>query len=95
MTRRSPGPSGRTRKWKTTSAIVTFRKPEHWDAIVAYSTKPGSVATAEKKGAQRPTAEQAKAALDDLLEAIRFGQGHVNPGYVRALGGTSPAERNQ
>ena len=77
------------KKMEKTSALVTFRKPEHWDAIVEYSTKPGSVSTAEKKGAQRPTAEQAKAALDDLLEAIRFGQSHVNAGYVRALGGTA------
>jgi hypothetical protein len=71
-----------------TSAIVSFRKPEHWDAIVEYSKKLGSVGTAEKKGAQRPTPEQAQSALHDLLEEIRFDHGHVNSGYVRALGAT-------
>jgi hypothetical protein len=80
------------KKMEKTSAIVTFRKPRHWDAIVEYSKRPGSVATAEKKGAQRPAPEQAQAALRDLLEEIRFDHGHVNSGYVRALGMTPPPQ---
>jgi endoglucanase len=80
------------KKMEKTSAIVTFRKPQHWDAIVEYSRKLGSVGTAEKKGAQRPTPEQAQAALRDLLDAIAFDHGRVNSGYVRALGMTPPPQ---
>ena len=78
------------KKMESASAIASFRKPEHWDAVVAYSKRLGSVGTAEKRGAQRPSVEEARAALRELLDRIQFDQCRINAGYVRALGLTAP-----
>ena len=67
------------KKMEKNSAIVTFRKPQNWDAIVEYARKSGSVATAEKKGAQRPASEQAQSALRDLLEESASSTGTSTP----------------
>ncbi len=74
------------KKMLKTSAPVSFGKPIHWDAIVAYSQLPGGVGAAEKKAALRPTPQQAREALADLLEKIRFQSCALNKGYVQALG---------
>jgi endoglucanase len=52
----------------------------------------GGTGAAEKRIAARPSPEDAQAAFDDLLDKIRFSNEKVNPGYVRALGLTVPAQ---
>ena len=40
----------------------------------------------EKKAASRPSLENVKAAMADLLEQIKFENRRQNDGYIRALG---------
>lgn len=74
------------KKMQTTSAPVSFPKPRHWDAIVAYARLPGGVAATEKKAPLRPSREQVHEALTDLLDKIRLKSGELNHGYLKALG---------
>jgi endoglucanase len=80
------------KKMDATSSEVTFDRPVHWDAIIALSKIQGGTGAAEKRIAARPSPEDAQAAFDDLLEKIRFSNETINPGYVRALGLTTPAQ---
>ena len=68
------------------SSEVTFDRPVHWDAVIALSKMQGGTGNAEKRIAARPSPEDAQAAIDDLLEKIRFSNEKVNEGYVKALG---------
>jgi len=80
------------KKMDATSSEVTFDRPVHWDAIIALSKMQGGTGAAEKHIAARPSPEDAQAAFDDLLDKIRFPNEKINPGYVRALGLTTPAQ---
>ena len=80
------------KKMDATSSEVTFDRPVHWDAIIALSKMQSGTGAAEKRIAARPSPEDAQAAFDDLLEKIRFSNEEINPGYVRALGLTTPAQ---
>jgi aryl-phospho-beta-D-glucosidase BglC (GH1 family) len=80
------------KKMDSVSSEVTFDRPLHWDAVIALSKMPGGTGSAEKRIAARPSPEDAQAAFDDLLIKIRFTNERVNPGYVRALGLTVPAQ---
>ena len=72
------------KKMEKPSAMVSFERPLHWDAVVAYAKlRDGSF---EAKRTARPSIAIARAAFDDLLERIRFERCRVNAGYVRALG---------
>lgn len=74
------------KKMDATSAVVSFDKPSHWDEIVAFGKLQGGTGNAEKRIAARPSLEHSRAALADLLVKIRFENGRVNPGYLKALG---------
>ncbi|MDE2374576.1 MAG: glycoside hydrolase, partial [Hyphomicrobiales bacterium] len=68
------------------SAVISIEKPVGWDLIAdAGSAAPGSPAPSEL-----PPRERAQAILDAYLEAIRFENGRVNPGYLKSLGLTVP-----
>jgi endoglucanase len=74
------------KKMMKSSAPVSFEKPVHWDAIVAYAKEPGNTGEAEKRLGMRPSLADSRAALDDLLVKIRFENCKVNKGYLEALG---------
>jgi aryl-phospho-beta-D-glucosidase BglC (GH1 family) len=74
------------KKMDATSSPVTFARPEHWDAIVAYAARHAGMGDTEKSVAARPSLEDSKAALDDLLVKIQFDNEKVNEGYMKALG---------
>ena len=74
------------KKMDATSSVVTFDRPEHWEAVIALSKMPAGTGNAEKRIAARLSPEDAQAAFDDLLNKARYASEKVNPGYVRALG---------
>ena len=74
------------KKMEAKSALVTFARPEHWDEIVAYAARHFGMGDTEKSVAARPSLEDSKAALDDLLVKVRFENAKPNPGYLAALG---------
>ena len=80
------------KKMDATSSEVTFDRPVHWDAIIALSKMQAGTGAAEKRIAARPSPEDAQAAFDDLLAKVKFSNEKVNPGYLRALGMTAPAQ---
>jgi len=78
------------KKLNAESCVTTFDKPQHWDEILAYAkARPASVGDLDKIKL-RPSPEQCRAALADLLQRVRAENCRVNQPYVRALGlGTS------
>ena len=74
------------KKMDATSSPVTFDKPVHWDAVVAYAAKHFGMGDTEKSVAVRPSVEDSRAAFADLLEKVQFDHVHVNQGYLAALG---------
>jgi DNA polymerase III epsilon subunit-like protein len=68
------------------SAMVSFDRPVHWDEVVAYAKLRDASFDAKRKA--RPSIAVATATFDDLLQKIRFANGRVNDGYLRALGAT-------
>ena len=69
-----------------TSCIVSIPKPIYWDEIVAFAKMPGGTGNAEKRIAARPSLENSRRSLDDLLEKIRLDSCRINAGYFQALG---------
>jgi endoglucanase len=82
------------KKMDSTSSVVTFAQPIHWDAVIALSKMPAGTGNAEKRIAARPSPQDSQAAFDDLLNKIRFGEERINVGYVRALGLAGSAGHN-
>jgi endoglucanase len=74
------------KKMDATSSVVTFDRPENWDAVVKLAAMTPGTGNAEKRIAARPSPEAAQAIFDDLLKKAQFANEHVNDGYVRALG---------
>lgn len=62
----------------------TYDPPPYWDEIVAYQNLFGAP-FAEKREARPPT-PHIRAALEGLLENVRFENTRPNEGYIRALG---------
>ncbi len=79
------------KKMEAKSAPVTFAKPEHWDAIVAYAARHAGMGDTEKSIAARPSLEDSRAAFKDLLMKIRFEHAAPNASYLKAMG----AQENQ
>jgi aryl-phospho-beta-D-glucosidase BglC (GH1 family) len=77
------------KKMDATSSVVTFDRPEHWDQVIALGKMDSGTGNAEKRIAARPSPEEARAILDDLLKKIQFSSERVNEGYVHALGLTA------
>ncbi len=74
------------KKMDATSSVVTFDRPEHWDQVIALAKMAPGTGDAEKRIAARPSPEEARAILDDLLKKVQFSSKRVNEGYVHALG---------
>ncbi len=74
------------KKMDSTSALVSFDRPAHWDEIVAFAAHKYTMGDTEKADAARPSQEEIDAAFQDLLVKIRFENAHPNPGYLKALG---------
>jgi len=74
------------KKMEKPSCPVSFSKPAHWDSIMALAAMPSGTGNAEKRIAARPTPEDSRLALHQLLQNIRFENCRVNASYVRALG---------
>jgi len=74
------------KKMDSDSAPVTFARPVHWDAVVAYAAKHYGMGDTEKSVAVRPSVADSKAAFEDLLVKVRFENARVNPEYLKALG---------
>lgn len=74
------------KKMDQASALVAWPKPVHWDEIVAFAKMRESTGDAEKKIAARPSLEDSRAALQDLLQKILLHNCRVNSGYIEALG---------
>jgi aryl-phospho-beta-D-glucosidase BglC (GH1 family) len=74
------------KKMDATSSVVTFDRPEHWDQVIALGKMAPGTGNAEKRTAARPSPEEARAILDDLLKKVQFSSERVNDGYVHALG---------
>jgi endoglucanase len=74
------------KKMDATSSVVTFDRPEHWDQVIALGKMAPGTGNAEKRIAARPSPEEARAILDDLLKKVQFSSERVNEGYVHALG---------
>jgi len=74
------------KKMEKTSCMVSIEKPKHWDEVTALAKMPGGTSAAGKRIAARPSIEQARESLDDLLGKIEFGACRVNKGYLQALG---------
>ena len=73
------------KKMEARSAPVTFRRPEHWDAIVEYAARHAGMGDTEKSIAVRPSLEESREAFEDLLQKIRFENAAPNEGYLKAL----------
>jgi endoglucanase len=73
------------KKMEVKSAPVTFARPEHWDAIVAYAARHAGMGDTEKSVAARPPLEDCRAAFEDLLAKIRFENATPNRSYLDAL----------
>ncbi len=74
------------KKMEKTSCLVSIPKPAHWDEIIALAKMPAGTGNAEKRIAARPSLEDSRNALDDLLDKVRLASCHVNAGYFQALG---------
>lgn len=74
------------KKMLKTSCPVSFKKPAKWDQVVALSAMTPGTGNAEKRIAARPSLEDSRAALRELLENVRFENCSVNRGYIEALG---------
>jgi aryl-phospho-beta-D-glucosidase BglC (GH1 family) len=79
------------KKVEKSSCMVSIKKPAFWDEILAFVKVPAGTSNAAARVAARPSLEHSRAALESLLENIRFENCRVNSGYVAALGGIVPA----
>lgn len=72
------------------SSWVGFTAPEGWDAIVAFSeAERGSYQQIREA---RPDQQQSRKVLDELLEAVKLENCHVDGQYIEAIGLTAPQE---
>jgi len=72
------------KKLDATSCIVSIKRPEDWDAIIAFADGPRT--TFEEVRKHRPPKEKVDKALSDYLERIKFSNCRVNQAYLKALG---------
>jgi endoglucanase len=74
------------KKMDNTKGPVQFKRPQHWDEIVAFGASDRSLGNIEKSLKVRPPNEHSKIAFRELLENIQFSHCTVNEGYMKALG---------
>ena len=80
------------KKMDATSSIVSFAPPTHWDTIVAFAKLPQTTGNSENLIAARPSIEDSKQILDDLLQKVSLAQCRTNAGYIQALGMKVPQQ---
>jgi aryl-phospho-beta-D-glucosidase BglC (GH1 family) len=78
------------KRMDATASIVSWPKPMYWDEIITYAKLNRSTGNTEKLLPVRPSLEHSRAALQDLLQQIKFQRSHVNSGYISALNLTLP-----
>ncbi|MBP1677775.1 MAG: glycoside hydrolase family 5 [Bacteroidetes bacterium] len=66
------------------SGVMIIPKPQNWDLIVDYTRKDRSSFGAVRDN--RPDQKLVRAALDELLENIKFKNNIKNQAYIKALG---------
>jgi hypothetical protein len=74
------------KKMEKTSCPVSFPKPEGWDAVVKLASMPDGTGEAEKRIAARPSLDDSRRAVRELLRNVEFRNCTVNQGYLHALG---------
>ena len=74
------------KKMERDSCVASIVKPKNWDKIVAFAQMPNGTGEAEKRIAARPSLDESREALDDLLRNVRFSRCRINGGYLQALG---------
>jgi endoglucanase len=72
------------KKLEAASCMATVKAPEDWSAITGFAEQ--SRRTFEEIRKARPAREKIEKTLADLLEAVKFRNCRVNPGYLNALG---------
>lgn len=72
------------KKLEAKSCIVTVTPPEGWDKIVNFAHYWGDDFKTQRE--HRPSLEESRRILDQLLKNIQFNQGNPNPEYIKALG---------
>ena len=83
------------KKMEKTSCVVSIRKPEGWDEILALAKMPGGTGAAEKRIAARPTIERSRAIVESLVQNVAMKNCHINAGYLQELGLKVPANPQQ
>ena len=66
------------------SGVMIIPKPQNWDLIVDYTRKDRSSFGTVRDN--RPDQKLVRAALDELLENIKFKNNIKNQAYIKALG---------
>ncbi|MBK0379872.1 glycoside hydrolase family 5 protein [Mucilaginibacter segetis] len=79
------------KKLDNTRGIVTFKEPEGYDSVIAYTEKPRASFEEIRKAAPADR-EMIKRALDGFLENCKFANCTPNKGYIEALGLKVPAK---
>jgi endoglucanase len=74
------------KKMDNTRGPVQFKRPQHWDEIVAFGQTDRSLGNIERSLKARPPNEHSKIAFRELLDNIQFKNCAVNEGYMKALG---------
>jgi hypothetical protein len=72
------------KKMDASSCIRSFKRPQHWDEIVAFAKVCWLDPEAIKR--HRPPIEHSRTALAELLINVKFANNQINPGYITALG---------
>ena len=76
------------KKLDSTRGVLSIRRPEDWDAIIAFAEHPRL--TFEEIRNNRPPRDTITKAMSDFLENSKFKNCQVNAGYLKALGLTAP-----
>jgi len=76
------------KKMDAATCMVTFRRPDHWDAIRKFANSPRTSYASIR--AERPDIAAVREALEQFLEFSQFRNCQSNPGYLKSLGIVSP-----
>lgn len=74
------------KKIESGASVVAWKKPPYWDEIVAYAKVSYAHLPPGKRAELRPAQAHIDAAMEGLLDTIRFSRCRKVPGYVEALG---------
>ncbi|MDR3734377.1 MAG: glycoside hydrolase family 5 protein [Acidobacteriaceae bacterium] len=78
------------KKMESGSSPVTFSAPPQWDKITYFAAHGWATDVKHSALRERPTPAEIHAAFDGLLQNIQFTHSKPNPGYLKALGLTTP-----